>query len=60
MLGMVIAWLGTLPGWPIGLACYIVGTEVRVRIEDRLLRQRFGDRFVSWQEQVPAYIPFVR
>jgi protein-S-isoprenylcysteine O-methyltransferase Ste14 len=60
MLLMVIAWLGTLPGWPIGLACFLAGTEIRVRVEDALLRDRFGDRFTTWQKSLPAYIPFVR
>jgi protein-S-isoprenylcysteine O-methyltransferase Ste14 len=60
MLCLVVAWLGTLPGWPIGVAFYLAGTEIRVRIEDRLLRERFGDRFTAWQNTVAAYIPFVR
>jgi len=60
MILMVIAWLGTLPRWPIGLACFVVGTEIRIRIEDALLHERFGARFTAWQQAVPAYLPFVR
>jgi protein-S-isoprenylcysteine O-methyltransferase Ste14 len=60
MLLMVVAWLGTLPGWPIGLAFFIAGTEIRVHIEDALLRDRFGERFTAWQRRVSAYVPFVR
>lgn len=63
MLGMFLAaacWVGTLPGWPIGLVFIVVGTEIRVRVEDALLRDRFGERFVAWQHSVPAYLPFVR
>lgn len=63
MLGMFLAgacWVGTLPGWPIGLVLFITGTEIRVRVEDSLLRERFGERFIAWQRSVPAYLPFVR
>ena len=60
MYVMVAAWIGTLPGWPIGLALLLAGLEIRVHIEDRLLRERFGDRFVEWTRRVSAYVPFVR
>lgn len=63
MFGMLLAdvfWTGTLPGWPVALALFIIGTEIRVRIEDGLLRDRFGDRFTEWQRSVSAYLPFVR
>ena len=39
---------------------FMLGTEIRVRIEDRLLASRFGDRFRPYQRSVPAYIPFVK
>jgi protein-S-isoprenylcysteine O-methyltransferase Ste14 len=60
MFGTVASWIGTLPGWPIGLACVLIGTEIRIRVEDRLLEQRFGERFLSWRRAVPAYLPFLR
>jgi len=63
MLGMFVAgafWVGTFPGWPIGLVLFIIGTEIRVRVEDGLLRERFGERFTEWQRTVPACLPFVR
>jgi protein-S-isoprenylcysteine O-methyltransferase Ste14 len=41
-------------------AVFIVGTEIRVRIEDRLLASRFGDEFRRYQRSVPPYIPFVK
>ena len=46
--------------WPIALVLFVAGTEIRVRSEDALLRERFGERFVPWQQSVPAYLPFVR
>jgi protein-S-isoprenylcysteine O-methyltransferase Ste14 len=39
---------------------FIVGTEIRVRIEDNLLASRFGDRFRDYQHSVAAYIPFLK
>ena len=39
---------------------YIIGTEIRVRSEERLLRGRFGTAFDDYASRVSAYIPFVR
>jgi protein-S-isoprenylcysteine O-methyltransferase Ste14 len=37
-----------------------IGTEIRVRIEDKLLASQFGDEFLDYQRRVPAYIPFLK
>jgi len=37
-----------------------LGTEIRVRIEDRLLASRFGEQFLDYQRRVSAYIPFLK
>jgi protein-S-isoprenylcysteine O-methyltransferase Ste14 len=42
------------------LILFIVGTEIRVRIEDRLLASQFGDTFQEYRRRVPAYIPFIK
>jgi len=42
------------------LLLFIVGTEIRVRVEDALLASRFGEQFSQFKNSVPAYIPFVR
>lgn len=63
MFGMLIAdvfLVGTLPGWPVAVVLFIAGTEIRVRVEDGLLLERFGSRFTEWQKTRPAYLPFVR
>ena len=39
---------------------FVIGTEIRVTIEDRLLAWRFRDEFKGYQRTVSAYIPFVR
>jgi protein-S-isoprenylcysteine O-methyltransferase Ste14 len=63
MLGMVLA-TGFCQTWgPLfvgAVVCFIAGTEIRVRAEERLLAQRFTDEFAAYRKRVPAYIPFVR
>lgn len=41
-------------------AFFLAGTEIRVRIEDRLLASRFGAAFEAYRARVPAYLPFIR
>lgn len=63
MLGMLVAgifWSGTLPIWPFSLIVFVMGTEIRVRVEDSLLRERFGAPFIEWTRAVRAYLPFIR
>ena len=63
MFGMLLVdalLVGTLPGWPIAVVLFVAGTEIRVRVEDALLRERFGERFVAWQRSKAAYVPFLR
>jgi len=62
MVGMMLmsaALIGTWPGAPVGIVLFLIGIEIRVRIEDRLLAGRFGDSFQAWRNSVAAYIPFV-
>jgi len=42
------------------LVLFILGTEIRVRIEDGLLASRFGEQFRRYKDSVPAYIPLLR
>jgi protein-S-isoprenylcysteine O-methyltransferase Ste14 len=56
-VGLVKAW------WPLliaGLVFYVIGTEIRVRAEEGLLAERFGDDFARFKSSTKAYIPFVR
>jgi protein-S-isoprenylcysteine O-methyltransferase Ste14 len=39
---------------------FLVGTEIRVRIEDALLAAHFGEHFTEYKRKVPAYIPWLR
>jgi len=38
----------------------MVGTEIRVRSEEKLLAARFPDEFIAYRRRTPAYLPFVR
>lgn len=41
-------------------AIFLIGTEIRVRLEDRLLEEGFGDHFRQYKLSTPAYLPFLR
>jgi protein-S-isoprenylcysteine O-methyltransferase Ste14 len=44
----------------LALVVFLIGTEIRVRIEDGLLAAHFGDEFREYRGSTRAYIPFVR
>jgi protein-S-isoprenylcysteine O-methyltransferase Ste14 len=63
MLGMLLATGAAWSWWPmfaVALAVFLVGTEIRVRAEDRLLAERFQDAFAEYRSRVKAYVPFIR
>jgi len=43
-----------------GVSFFMIGTEVRVEAEDRLLETYFQDEFIEYRSRVRAYIPFIR
>lgn len=62
MLGMLVAtglavshWAGLLAA----LIVFFVGTIIRVRSEERLLRETFGEQFENYAQRVPAIVPGV-
>ena len=60
MLGMLVATGLAISHWMVLVAAIVVfaiGTLIRVRIEERLLRETFGPRFEEYARQVPAVIP---
>ena len=65
-LSMLCLLLGTgfmITPWAtltISLVAYVIGTEIRIRIEDRLLAENFGDEFHHYRHSAPAYISFIR
>lgn len=60
MLGMIVAgglawshWIGFL----IALVLFAIGTAIRVRSEERLLREQFGSALDDYKRSVPAVVP---
>ncbi|HUL16261.1 MAG TPA: isoprenylcysteine carboxylmethyltransferase family protein [Terriglobales bacterium] len=39
---------------------FILGAEIRVRSEEKLLASQFGEKFEEYRGRVPAYLPLVR
>ncbi len=59
MLGMLIATGLAISHWialVAAIVIFAIGTLIRVRIEERLLRETFGQRFEEYARQVPAVI----
>ena len=52
--------LTPLPQILIATLIFVAGTEIRARIEDRLLESKFRDEFQAYRRTVSAYIPLVR
>lgn len=57
MLLGVLALVGTMPGIPLAILLFTLGTEIRRRVEDRLLEEQFGNTFREWRDRVPAWLP---
>lgn len=62
MFGMLLAtglvashWIGLLAA----ILVFAVGTMIRVRSEEKLLRETFGPEFESYARRVPAVVPFL-
>ena len=62
MFGMLLAsglavshWLGL----SIAIVIFAIGTFIRVRSEEKLLREMFGAEFDEYARRVPAVIPFI-
>jgi protein-S-isoprenylcysteine O-methyltransferase Ste14 len=61
MFGLLVAgslahghWLGLL----LASLVYYFGTIMRIRAEERLLREQFGGAYEEYARSVPAFIPF--
>jgi protein-S-isoprenylcysteine O-methyltransferase Ste14 len=60
MLAMLVATGIVVGRWPalvVALTLFAVGTLVRVRIEERLLRETFGATYDDYARRVPAVVP---
>jgi protein-S-isoprenylcysteine O-methyltransferase Ste14 len=60
MLGMLLATGIVLSYWPallVAIAVFLSGTLIRIRSEERLLREAFGAEFEAYSKRVPALLP---
>ncbi len=63
MFGMMLAtglcwtWWPDLAG---AVVFFVIGTEIRVRAEERLLASHFGDSYRDYRARTHAWIPFLR
>src|ERR1017187_5160816 len=39
---------------------FLIGTEIRMQVEDRMLVSRFGEQFTAYQHNVSGLIPFLK
>jgi protein-S-isoprenylcysteine O-methyltransferase Ste14 len=62
--GLLLALIGTAivrgtAAAPLGLALMTLGVVLKIRQEERLLAEHFGDAYRAYHEQVPALVPRV-
>ena len=60
MLCMLLATGLMVAPWPLfaaAIAVFLIGTEIRVRVEDGLLAAHFGDEFEEYRRSVSSYVP---
>jgi len=60
MFGMLVATGLAIGRWPmllIASAVFLAGTHIRIRSEEKLLRQTFGQGFEEYAKRVPAFVP---
>jgi protein-S-isoprenylcysteine O-methyltransferase Ste14 len=63
MFGLMIATgLVFAPWWALLIAViiFLVGNQIRIRAEERLLRETFGSQFDDYAGRVPAFFPRLR
>ena len=62
MLLVICAIAVVITPWQLfvtSLILFVTGTEIRVRTEEWLLAERFGEEFQGYKKSVRAYIPFI-
>jgi len=60
MFGMLISTGLAVGRWwtlVIAIVVFLIGTEIRIRTEEKLLREAFGEKFDAYARQVPAFVP---
>jgi protein-S-isoprenylcysteine O-methyltransferase Ste14 len=60
MFGLVVATCLVYSRWWSGLTAvvlFLAGNHIRIRAEEKLLRETFGDQFEEYTRRVPALLP---
>ena len=60
MLGMLLATGLSVSRWPaivVAIAIFALGTAIRIRAEEKLLRAAFDAKFDDYARSVPAFLP---
>ncbi len=63
MFGMILSTGLVFSRWwlaLIAIAFFLAGNQIRIRAEEKLLRESFGRKFDDYAARVPAFIPFLR
>ena len=63
MFGMMLATGLAVSYWwilPPAILLFWIGTMMRIRSEEKLLREAFGNEFEQYSRRVPALVPFLR
>jgi protein-S-isoprenylcysteine O-methyltransferase Ste14 len=62
MFGMIVSTALVFSRWWLALiavAFFLVGNRIRIRAEEKLLRETFGKKFDDYAARVPAFLPFI-
>jgi len=60
MFGMLVASALAVSRWQViipAVVIYLIGTVIRIRTEQNLLRAAFGPKFDEYARRVPAFVP---
>jgi protein-S-isoprenylcysteine O-methyltransferase Ste14 len=63
MLGMMLATGLAVSYWwilPPAILLFWIGTMLRIKSEERLLREAFGNEFEQYSRRVPVLVPFLK
>jgi protein-S-isoprenylcysteine O-methyltransferase Ste14 len=63
MFGMLLATGLAISRWEalvVAIIVFLVGNQIRIRSEERLLREAFGPQFADYARRVPTFFPRLR
>ena len=60
MFGLLLATGLTVSRWyglAVGISLFLIGNQMRIRSEEKLLREAFGKKFDDYARRVPPFFP---